>query len=269
MAKTYRIGQIVPSSNTTMETEVPAMLQTHSTLRPNDHFTFHSGRMRVQRVQKEELAAMDAESDCCALELSDACVDVHGCACLVRMASSLMAAQRHSESIATELFSLTSNTVLIFHSASGPCGWTMATIDVPCVKAIIAVEPQGEPGLVHPQGMFTSRLCSADFVGTHDPYFCPIAFETGEATGMRGMNARASEYIRKRRLRRNASVAGAAQHSRQRPHTCFGKEQRRHRSTFHQLHRLALNEERLTVVLPPSVLALPLLADLTLMEIIL
>ena len=31
----------------------------------------------------------------------------------------------------------------------------------------------------------------------------------------------------------------------------------------------ALNEERLTVVLPPSVLALPLLADLTLMEIIL
>ena len=25
--KTYRIGQIVPSSNTTMETEVPAMLQ--------------------------------------------------------------------------------------------------------------------------------------------------------------------------------------------------------------------------------------------------
>ena len=26
MQKTYRIGQIVPSSNTTMETEIPAML---------------------------------------------------------------------------------------------------------------------------------------------------------------------------------------------------------------------------------------------------
>ena len=27
MTKTYRIGQIVPSSNTTMETEIPAMLR--------------------------------------------------------------------------------------------------------------------------------------------------------------------------------------------------------------------------------------------------
>ncbi len=27
MTKTYRIGQIVPSSNTTMETEIPAMLK--------------------------------------------------------------------------------------------------------------------------------------------------------------------------------------------------------------------------------------------------
>ncbi|MEA3112770.1 MAG: hypothetical protein QOG58_2569, partial [Caballeronia sp.] len=26
MTKTFRIGQIVPSSNTTMETEIPAML---------------------------------------------------------------------------------------------------------------------------------------------------------------------------------------------------------------------------------------------------
>ena len=27
MTRTYRIGQIVPSSNTTMETEIPAMLR--------------------------------------------------------------------------------------------------------------------------------------------------------------------------------------------------------------------------------------------------
>ena len=83
MTKTFRIGQIVPSSNTTMETEVPAMLQAHSALRPNDRFTFHSSRMRMKKVQKEELAAMDAESDRCALELSDARVDVLGYACLV------------------------------------------------------------------------------------------------------------------------------------------------------------------------------------------
>lgn len=82
MQKPYRIGQIVPSSNTTMETEIPAMLIARQTVRP-ERFTFHSSRMRMKKVVKEELAAMDAESDRCALELSDARVDVLGYACLV------------------------------------------------------------------------------------------------------------------------------------------------------------------------------------------
>ncbi|MGD9942369.1 MAG: Asp/Glu racemase [Burkholderiaceae bacterium] len=82
MQKTYRIGQIVPSSNTTMETEIPAMLLARQQIRP-ERFTFHSSRMRMKKVVKEELAAMDAESDRCAVELSDARVDVLGYACLV------------------------------------------------------------------------------------------------------------------------------------------------------------------------------------------
>lgn len=82
MSKVYRIGQIVPSSNTTMETEIPAMLMARQAIRP-ERFTFHSSRMRMKTVKKEELAAMDAESDRCALELSDARVDVLGYACLV------------------------------------------------------------------------------------------------------------------------------------------------------------------------------------------
>ena len=86
MQKTYRIGQIVPSSNTTMETEIPAMLTARQQLRP-ERFTFHSSRMRMKTVRKEELAAMDAESDRCALELSDARVDVLGYACLVAIMS--------------------------------------------------------------------------------------------------------------------------------------------------------------------------------------
>ena len=81
--KHYRIGQIVPSSNTTMETEIPAMLNARHQIRPQERFTFHSSRMRMKRVVKEELAAMDGESDRCALELSDARVDVLGYACLV------------------------------------------------------------------------------------------------------------------------------------------------------------------------------------------
>jgi maleate isomerase len=77
-----RIGQIVPSSNTTMETEIPAMLRGRETLAP-ERFTFHSARMRMKHVTKDELAKMDADSDRCALELSDARVDVLGYACLV------------------------------------------------------------------------------------------------------------------------------------------------------------------------------------------
>ncbi|WP_414444480.1 Asp/Glu racemase [Burkholderia sp. 22PA0106] len=82
MTRTFRIGQIVPSSNTTMETEIPAMLRLRESIRP-ERFTFHSSRMRMKKVVKEELAAMDAESDRCAVELSDARVDVLGYACLV------------------------------------------------------------------------------------------------------------------------------------------------------------------------------------------
>jgi maleate isomerase len=85
--RTYRIGQIVPSSNTTMETEIPAMLQARYVQFPEERFTFHSARMRMMHVTKEELARMDVDSDRCALELSDARCDVLGYACLVAIMS--------------------------------------------------------------------------------------------------------------------------------------------------------------------------------------
>lgn len=83
MTKNYRVGLIVPSSNTTMETEIPAMLQSRQKLFPNETFTFHSSRMRMMHVSPEELKKMDIESDRCALELSDARCDVLAYACLV------------------------------------------------------------------------------------------------------------------------------------------------------------------------------------------
>lgn len=86
MKSSYRIGQIVPSSNTTMETEIPAMLRAREGVEP-ERFTFHSSRMRMKKVTKEELAAMDCDSDRCAIELSDARVDVLGYACLVAIMS--------------------------------------------------------------------------------------------------------------------------------------------------------------------------------------
>lgn len=96
MQKSYRIGQIVPSSNTTMETEIPAMLLARQTIRP-ERFTFHSSRMRMKKVVKEELEAMDRDSDRCALELSDAHVDVLGYACLVAIMSMGLGYHRKSE----------------------------------------------------------------------------------------------------------------------------------------------------------------------------
>ena len=66
-----RIGQIVPSSNTTMETEIPAILRARGTLLA-ERFTIHSSRMRMKKVVKEELEAMDRESERCVLELPDA-----------------------------------------------------------------------------------------------------------------------------------------------------------------------------------------------------
>jgi maleate isomerase len=92
----YRIGQIVPSSNITMETEIPAMFRTRETIEP-ERFTFHSSRMRMKRVTKEELKAMDGDSVRCALELSDARVDALVYACLVAIMSMGKGYHRQSE----------------------------------------------------------------------------------------------------------------------------------------------------------------------------
>jgi maleate isomerase len=96
MSDIYRVGQIVPSSNITMETEVPAMLNARQLILP-ERFTFHSSRMRMKTVSKDELAAMDGESDRCALELSDARVDVMGYACLVAIMAMGLGYHRESE----------------------------------------------------------------------------------------------------------------------------------------------------------------------------
>lgn len=82
-----RVGLIVPSSNTTMETELPEMFRRHTAVQPDDTFTFHSSRMRMQQVTAEELLAMDRDSDRCAIELNDAQCDVLAYACLVAIMS--------------------------------------------------------------------------------------------------------------------------------------------------------------------------------------
>jgi maleate isomerase len=76
-----RVGIVVPSSNTTVETELPALLGRH----PSATFSFHSSRMRMARVSPEQLAAMNAQRERCILELGDASPDVLLYACLVAL----------------------------------------------------------------------------------------------------------------------------------------------------------------------------------------
>lgn len=79
----HRIGMIVPSSNLTMETELPRMLLARERVLPGERFTFHSSRMRMRHVTPEELVRMNAQTERASLELADARPDVVASACLV------------------------------------------------------------------------------------------------------------------------------------------------------------------------------------------
>ena len=72
------------------------MLRARETVEP-ERFTFHSSRMRMKRVTKEELEAMYGDSVRCALWLSDACVDALVYACLVAIMSMGKGYHRQSE----------------------------------------------------------------------------------------------------------------------------------------------------------------------------
>lgn len=79
----HHIGMIVPSSNLTMETELPRMLAAREALDPANRFVFHAARARMQHVTPEQLRAMNAQAERAATELADARPDVVATACLV------------------------------------------------------------------------------------------------------------------------------------------------------------------------------------------
>jgi maleate isomerase len=79
----HHIGMIVPSSNLTMETELPRMLRAREEAYPDDRFVFHAARARMQHVTPEQLRAMNAQAERAATELADARPDVVATACLV------------------------------------------------------------------------------------------------------------------------------------------------------------------------------------------
>ncbi len=114
------------------------------------------------------------------------------------MATTLGASQRHVEAIAEQLLDLTGPTVVVSHSMGGPCGWALSAVGGQRVAAVLAAEPLGYSGMVHPLGTFNNGLAPEAYQGLHDPFAKPVAIVTGEATWMREANRRAAEYVRAR-----------------------------------------------------------------------
>ena len=100
-AGSSRIGLIVPSSNTTMETELPELFARQSAA-TGHRYTFHSARATMKRVTKDELDAMVGKAADCAVAVSDADVDVIAYACLVAVMAQGPGAHVASEKVLAE-----------------------------------------------------------------------------------------------------------------------------------------------------------------------
>jgi maleate isomerase len=100
-AGSSRIGLIVPSSNTTMETELPELFRRQGEA-SGHRYTFHSARAGMKQVNPEELLAMVGKAADCATAVSDADVDVIAYACLVAVMAQGPGAHKESEQVIAE-----------------------------------------------------------------------------------------------------------------------------------------------------------------------
>ena len=96
-----RVGLIVPSSNTTMETELPELFRRQSEA-TGHRYTFHSARAGMKQVNREELLAMVGKAADCAVAVSDADVDVIAYACLVAVMAQGPGSHKESERVIAE-----------------------------------------------------------------------------------------------------------------------------------------------------------------------
>jgi maleate isomerase len=136
---------LVPSSNTTMETEVPALLRRRERERPEDTFTLHSARLRMDEVTPDALRAMNAQTDRATTELADMRPDVVATACLVAV---MAQGPKHHEVVEAEIES-----VLERENASAPAVSSAGAL----VEALHALEAR-RVGIVTPYLKKLTRL---------------------------------------------------------------------------------------------------------------
>lgn len=94
----HRVGLIVPSSNVTVETEIPELLGRHASAR----FSYHSSRMRMSQVSPAGLAAMNAQRERCVVEIGDTRPDVILYACLVALMAGGLGEHQRVEGLVAE-----------------------------------------------------------------------------------------------------------------------------------------------------------------------
>jgi maleate isomerase len=138
---TTRVGLIVPSSNTTIETEVPEMLRRRAA-RSGEHFTFHSSRAQLHRVDAESLDRMVSDADRCGEEISDAHVDILVYACLVAIMVRGQGAHEEAERRLAEVAAANGAPAPVISSA----GALMRAFDAMGLRKVALITPY-EPSL--------------------------------------------------------------------------------------------------------------------------
>lgn len=133
----HRIGLVVPSSNVTVETEMPALLGRH----PAARFSFHSSRMRMQAVSPEQLRAMNAQRERCILELGDAGVDGILYACLVALMSAGPGEHQRVEGLVAEQLATGGSEAAVRSSA----GALIEALQAMGAERIVLVTPYMRP----------------------------------------------------------------------------------------------------------------------------
>lgn len=137
MTTPHRIGLVVPSSNITVETEMPALLARH----PLSRFSFHSTRMRMHTVSPEQLAAMNAQRERCIMEIADADPAVLLYACLVAVMVGGPSEHRRVEAAVAEQLATGGSDARVRSSA----GALVEALGVLDAKRIALVTPYAKP----------------------------------------------------------------------------------------------------------------------------
>lgn len=133
----HRVGLVVPSSNVTVETEMPALLARHR----EAQFSFHSSRMRMQAVSPEQLRAMNAQRERCILELGDAGIDAVLYACLVALMVAGPGEHQRVEGLIAEQLA-TGGSDAAVRSSAGALVEGLRALDA---KSIVLVTPYMRP----------------------------------------------------------------------------------------------------------------------------